>query len=1159
MSKIRKINTKFSRSKAEQTLTAGVDEMFGDGSDGDVTITSGQTIYLSNDMYYQNLTVQSGAVLFTNGFRIFVNDTLTNNGTIGMPSNLLQTSTSSTISGRSDTTKVYRWGEGSSGTAITQADLNIAVEGYLVTVDGSIHAVAGGDPGTVPVDTVTDPTDGEPGQPGNPGTKPFTQPGDPGGPGNPGAPGNPGTASAAGVAGTVGEGGGVILLVAKNIAGSGSIESYGRTSTTGNPGTDGPDGTPGSPGNPAPDQPAFANEGSPYPAGVNAGQSTIPASSHPHPARSAVNTPLISVTGNLNHNANISGGTYNQGSHSHGDVFHEDDLYDAINAAPFPTSGSKYNSRINAGEHSHPQKGSIFVNAPANPSAVFENSPTYPPGQTTPSPAPDSNVITTHNAVYTPATYTTGSYSHGDGPTSPTYTPSTLNHGNTHVIDSNSPFIVQRPGYPHKGAISPDHGAHDAFSTNSHVTSTFNPLAPFPSNVNANTFAGPHNAPVTPASVNAGSHSHAADSPWSNTTSSVKGVLEASGPHPANLNQGHTALITNHHNAGNWPAGHNSGYHHHPSTPGNTSVHRGPTHDSNPTTHHNHGHHPGNPGHHPHAAGQTGPDPKNSSKYHFRNAGNHHHIAGSHGPNSHDGNPYPTHNHGHHPHGHYAGHPSTAPFYPRSNHTHNAGRYTPLKVPTHYHNPGHHPHIAGSHGPNPKNSHTYTWHNAGNHHHGYNVNHNPTDPFYPSATHSHHGNPGNSHNAGNHPYQNPHGPHPAGSHSPNPTANHNSNAFTVTGHSSGKHNHPSGPAPISPPVPAHLAPLGDHNATHHPAGHHGAFSPDNSPAAVSSNSNVNAPAHTSGTHYHYTAPYPEFESTAGNNDSGYWLTQLSNLNHNGNITGASYGAGHAPVPTHHTAGTHWHNAGHLNETSMEYFQHLAGNVGSNANLNSSYWPAGTHPHATGPTDHGANDTINAMYLGEHDLYGPGGQFAGHLGAGNHTGTFELQGHNPGSHSTTRLAHTVGKTNPTNATLHSNNGNIPVNSPAYVQLTRPTLPANDQQAFVLSTGVTQNSFSHGIGNHDVAQYVQPHGTGGPLPSHGHTGNPYSTGHNESYQNLPYSGGTGGAGGAGGDGGGVTTAGSTNPGSTGGIVVVTQDPGNVQNQISHSNFAKIINIE
>jgi len=118
MARIRKVNSKFSRTKAEQTLTAGVDEMFGDGSDGDVTITSGQTVYLSNDMYYENLTVQSGAVLFTNGFRIFVNDTLTNNGTIGMPSNLLQTANSSTISGRSDTTKAYRWGEGSSGSAV---------------------------------------------------------------------------------------------------------------------------------------------------------------------------------------------------------------------------------------------------------------------------------------------------------------------------------------------------------------------------------------------------------------------------------------------------------------------------------------------------------------------------------------------------------------------------------------------------------------------------------------------------------------------------------------------------------------------------------------------------------------------------------------------------------------------------------------------------------------------------------------------------------------------------------------------------------------------------------------------------------------------------------------------------------------------------------
>ena len=53
---------------------------FGDGSDGDVTISS--TTTLTEDMYYNNLTVNSGVALNTGGYRIYVKDTLTVNGVI---------------------------------------------------------------------------------------------------------------------------------------------------------------------------------------------------------------------------------------------------------------------------------------------------------------------------------------------------------------------------------------------------------------------------------------------------------------------------------------------------------------------------------------------------------------------------------------------------------------------------------------------------------------------------------------------------------------------------------------------------------------------------------------------------------------------------------------------------------------------------------------------------------------------------------------------------------------------------------------------------------------------------------------------------------------------------------------------------------------------
>lgn len=54
--------------------------LFGDGSDGDATISSNTT--LTSDKYYNNLTINSTFTLSTGGYRIFVKGTLTNNGTI---------------------------------------------------------------------------------------------------------------------------------------------------------------------------------------------------------------------------------------------------------------------------------------------------------------------------------------------------------------------------------------------------------------------------------------------------------------------------------------------------------------------------------------------------------------------------------------------------------------------------------------------------------------------------------------------------------------------------------------------------------------------------------------------------------------------------------------------------------------------------------------------------------------------------------------------------------------------------------------------------------------------------------------------------------------------------------------------------------------------
>lgn len=53
---------------------------FGDGSDG--ASTTAGTVTLNRDYYFTNYTIATGTTVITNGFRVFVNGTFTNNGTI---------------------------------------------------------------------------------------------------------------------------------------------------------------------------------------------------------------------------------------------------------------------------------------------------------------------------------------------------------------------------------------------------------------------------------------------------------------------------------------------------------------------------------------------------------------------------------------------------------------------------------------------------------------------------------------------------------------------------------------------------------------------------------------------------------------------------------------------------------------------------------------------------------------------------------------------------------------------------------------------------------------------------------------------------------------------------------------------------------------------
>jgi hypothetical protein len=65
---------------APPTVSPFSASVYGTGVDGDVTIAG--TVALTRDMFYDNLTVSAGATLNPNGFRIFVRDTLTVDGTV---------------------------------------------------------------------------------------------------------------------------------------------------------------------------------------------------------------------------------------------------------------------------------------------------------------------------------------------------------------------------------------------------------------------------------------------------------------------------------------------------------------------------------------------------------------------------------------------------------------------------------------------------------------------------------------------------------------------------------------------------------------------------------------------------------------------------------------------------------------------------------------------------------------------------------------------------------------------------------------------------------------------------------------------------------------------------------------------------------------------
>jgi hypothetical protein len=138
------------------TQRIGNDAVYGGGLDGNVTISVNTS--LSGDMYYNNLTINSGIVLNPNGFRVFVKNTLTVNGTLGIGAGL--TVSAGTISGTDDhIAALHIGGDAQSGTGLTVANTSI-----LQNIDTAIR-------GTAIIDTVNRPfVGGRPGPSGSPGT-----------------------------------------------------------------------------------------------------------------------------------------------------------------------------------------------------------------------------------------------------------------------------------------------------------------------------------------------------------------------------------------------------------------------------------------------------------------------------------------------------------------------------------------------------------------------------------------------------------------------------------------------------------------------------------------------------------------------------------------------------------------------------------------------------------------------------------------------------------------------------------------------------------------------------------------------------------------------------------------------------------------------------
>jgi len=350
---------RFSSTRTTPVQKTGSDKLFGNGVDGTVVIST--NTFLSRDMYYDTLTVSASVTLFTNGFRLFVKNTLTNNGTVGMPAGVAQTTAvlAGTVLTRIDGTGGFSAGS-SIDSANSSGTLPVGnVKDYDSLLNGVVQSGASLSRwyvGAVGADGST----GAAGNLGSTGTDGTANPGGAapspsggataGNPGTAGTRGSFGAAGTGGAGGTGGQGGGVVVVVAKTITGTGTFVSE---PTSGNVGSLGNPGGAGNPGN----------------AGVagNAGTTVAGTSAH-NPTGHAVGHNPVGHAGAHNAAAHNPEASYHCCSSHNGKYGAHNPGWHHVNAYAHHTPATVY-------YHSHP--GSSFHYS--HPGTQYHN-PTYPGG-----------------------------------------------------------------------------------------------------------------------------------------------------------------------------------------------------------------------------------------------------------------------------------------------------------------------------------------------------------------------------------------------------------------------------------------------------------------------------------------------------------------------------------------------------------------------------------------------------------------------------------------------------------------------------------------------------------------------------------------------------------------------------------------------------------